>query len=284
MKRYRFLMMLLTVGTVCAQITMAPPKQEGTLSLVINALGWRNGTICLGTPNGLFQKYNNQEVWKCVGPEIQIDCMSADSYFVGNKYGLFYRYERKENKVSKFDWIPTGLKNMPVSSVASDGNVVVVSIKYDLFRSEDYGNTWTKLENTPSGGITCLAIAGVTKRAEKIEKIYVGTASMGLFSTVDNGKSWQQCNTGRVKVHAIAYSAKTEPPKTEVWISLSNGIFYSDNESRFYNQTAFRSQARLLAELNGGCFALYQGTLYFGTGQMGRRTEKWTPIPVSMVK
>ena len=86
-----------------------------------------------------------------------------------------------------------------------------------VFRSDDLGNQWQRLEGSPAGAISI----AVGRHGEANEAVFVGTAD-GLFLSLDEGAQWQSDTTGLTgAAMAIAVGSNGE-----TFVGTSNGAHF----------------------------------------------------------
>jgi photosystem II stability/assembly factor-like uncharacterized protein len=71
----------------------------------------------------------------------------------------------------------------------TDPNVAFFGHHNGIMRSDDAGQTWTKLAAQPPGEVTALASAG-----GEPELLFAGTAASGVVRSVDGGASWSRAS------------------------------------------------------------------------------------------
>ena len=121
------------------------------------------------------------------------------------------------------DWtnVSQGLTNKNVQRVILKDNNLFAGTSAGVFRSTDFGSTWTRLYYLNNPTIWDVLSFGVSD-----SNLFVGTnGGSGLFLTTDEGTSWVQINTGLLSrtVRAFAFSG------TSIFVATDAGVFLSNN-------------------------------------------------------
>lgn len=97
----------------------------------------------------------------------------------------------------------------------------------DVYRSVDGGRTWTLIAAGLPSRITSLAAPGSEG------PMYVGTESMGVLKSVDDGEAWVPVNTGLGSMPNPTVTALTVDPSVPHRLYASIGYWLGTSQARF---------------------------------------------------
>jgi len=133
-----------------------------------------------------------------------------------------------------------------------------------LYRSGNPGQNW-QFVSDDFGGSPIFGVAS----DETSDIIYVATEGSGAFKTQDNGKTWQQVNTGleSLKTYTIVVSSED---RNTIYLGTSEGVYHSkdganswallggkDSAPAIVNRLVFSPSSKLLyAAASNGLFAI----------------------------
>lgn len=165
-----------------------------------------------------------QEVW--IGRDGSI--RSADSRAMIVDDGRIYLATRKElykGTASKEGWesifaLPSGENE--IRCLAGKGKTLYVGTNRGLFRSIDYGKTWSSIFRTiipDKNNIQCIALSMYSQ-----QKIVIGTRK-GVFLSDDGGDNWKDIsfNLKNMDVRAVALNRDT------VFVSGAGGLYIKND-------------------------------------------------------
>ena len=143
--------------------------------------------ICAGA-TGIWRTLNNGSSWNALptfcSNESPVIAQGAKVYAGSTGYGLY----RSVNNGTSFSHITSGIPaNCDVSTILPSGNYVYVVSDYNFYVSADSGLTFTAITSgLPPSLIRTLAVIGTT--------IFAGTNGDGVYSSIDNGTTWNPAN------------------------------------------------------------------------------------------
>ncbi len=167
--------------------------------------------IFLGTHEGLFASSDGGKSWRQTGA-IEGDAMSLardatdDQLLYAAGHGLF---QRSEDGGATWNDIPLddaisetssidGAKAVDIHGFAADpaqpGTVYAAVANRGLYRSTDYGESFTKLSDTGA------AAMGVALTDTKPQRIYLADMGEGLLVSSNEGKTWRLLQPGVISV------------------------------------------------------------------------------------
>lgn len=185
--------------------------------------------------------------WQRIGPLLvtKVYCFAAtqagDTFFVGTSHGI-YRHPDPDgpdymaeinNGLPELPLFPGGHCHPCVTALAIDPNGKVYAgagINNDgVYRSEDGGLNWTKLEQSSGYVVTSMVI-------DREGRIYVGTASDGVLFSTDEGNSWVLLNDGLVTGYDLTVNDLAIQDNDDViamlWAPLSCPVFHLTHGSQ----------------------------------------------------
>jgi photosystem II stability/assembly factor-like uncharacterized protein len=119
----------------------------------------------------------------------------------------------------------TGFEHVHALAVDPEGRTLLLGAHTGLFRSEDAGRTWQRVELSAKDAH--LDVMAVAFEAKVPGVIYVGTHERGVFRSTDGGRSWEEANNGLggLDVHGVAVDPNT-PKKVHVAVrEKGEGIY-----------------------------------------------------------
>ncbi|MCK4870716.1 MAG: hypothetical protein KAS93_06375 [Gammaproteobacteria bacterium] len=169
------------------------PNKEKT---PVNSIYYNNGTIYLGTEQGILASKDNGETWnylnvfQCLYAYIGAIRISGD-----NIYAITGSYVFKNTTKGGQPWI-TVTSNLPLdsnllsllTSTAYPGMVLVGSNK-GLYLTNDGGKTWTESDQ---GMPTSTTI----NKLLSIGNVIIAGTNNGVFISLDGAKTWSPANKG----------------------------------------------------------------------------------------
>lgn len=145
----------------------------------------KDNFVLASTSAGLFRSFNDGSNWE----KVRLLTGTFSSFQLHNDKiwasagNLFFVSDDEGTTWLKYNFIDT----INIASFIMNGNDIYVgTYQHGLFRSNDNGTSWHKLENNMNElTITCFSLVG--------GDFYAGTND-GLFLSKDNGNSWEKIN------------------------------------------------------------------------------------------
>jgi len=106
-----------------------------------------------------------------------------------------------------------------------------------LYRSQDGGASWERLESWKFGVISAIA---VSPGYAADQTLFVGTAE-GVFRSFDQGQNWQSASFGLLDLNVLTLACAPDFTTSELlWLGTAAGGFYrSRNAGRAWRETGF---------------------------------------------
>lgn len=152
------------------------------------------------------------------------------------------------------------------------GSALWLGAHTGLFRSEDGGQTWTKVSLPVKHD--AVHVMAVTPDPRDARTIYIATHEAGVMKTTDGGRSWSEVNEGLGgrDVHGLAIDPNT-PAKLHALVrDKAQGIYRSTNGGQRWVRVddGPGGESKVLTSVNlaTGMGGIY---LYAGTGEGLRR-------------
>lgn len=148
-----------------------------------------NGNIFVGTYSGIFKSTNNGESWEPKNNGIlhygiqDVQINYEQNIFVGTAYGLYFSQDDGENWTNLYS---TNFVNK--IAISPNNTIYIVSwspnFYHQIFKSTDFGMTWTQLEPYPDFSPFILSIF-----TDFNNNVYLGGCDYVILSQ-DNGLTW----------------------------------------------------------------------------------------------
>lgn len=134
--------------------------------------------------------------------------------FCGTKNGVF----RSDASIALWSPLTNGIPSTIITGLYSYNDSIYAATGNSLYRSSDFGNTWT-LQFQSSSSVTCFV--------KNNSNLYIGTANDGIEFSSDNGNTWSQLNNGLtdLQIQSLALSNST------LWCGTKYQGAYSFNGS-----------------------------------------------------
>ncbi|MGD0680513.1 MAG: transcriptional regulator [Terracidiphilus sp.] len=175
-----------------------------------------------------------------------------------------------------------GLKGQSIRALAqapSEPKILIAGTLEGVFRSTDYGASWTQI--SPPGSLEIHEVESLAIDPADPEVIYAGTWHLP-WKTTDGGESWHNIKKGVIDDSDV-FSIIIDPDKPKiVFASACSGIYKSENAAELFKKiegipsTARRT--RVLKQDPGNREVVYAGTTegLYKTVDGGRHFERMT--------
>lgn len=123
-------------------------------------------------------------------------CVLVAAVWIASRSGVLAQHHEKGDG---------GFQHVHTLATDPQGQTLFLGAHTGLFKSEDGGRSWNKVE-LPAEGSHHLDIMAVTPHPKDSRIIYIGTHEAGVFKSTDGGKTWREINTGLggLDVHGLA--------------------------------------------------------------------------------
>jgi len=233
----------------------------GFISDIVNCFAENfSGDIFAGTDyGGVFRSTDNGGSWIQTGfanAYVLSMAISFQDIFVGTDNGIYFSYDDGDT------WTQIGLENTSISSIVINWSGEIFAGIYGgwiyegVYRSTDYGSTWTAVNN----GLTNTDISALAINYN--EDLLASTYGGGVFRSTDDGDNWIAINNGltSMNIYFIDIDAGGNffvETTTGLFRSTDNGISWTNINSDFtyylVNSLDF-NYGVIFAGTNGGVF------------------------------
>lgn len=199
-----------------------------------------DGTVLEYHNNGL----PKDTIWTPTGPHSKVAVTAIELYgdhvFCGTNRGVY----RSDANLASWNQMNNGLSIGNVTFIEEILDTLYTSIDATLYYSDNGGNNWFQIYNTPSR---------ITSFQKDGNQILVSTSHDGVYHSIDNGASWNEMNAGLTDL-SVNFITKLDSvifcgTKSEGVFRYHNGI-WSDN-----NQGIISSLIRSLTVTNQSVIA-----------------------------
>ncbi len=222
-----------TNGELISTLTIVPAWQTVAVPDHVqftNSVCLKGADLILGCNRGAFSTQNNGASWTEINNGIipvavtGLAITPGDTVYAGASI----------HGVSKYNgttWEFTGLQMLNANSILHTGNNTYVAGDFGINRSNDGGQSWVFLNNTPGNPVlsfcTDVAVSG---------NLIIGAALQnGVLRSDDGGTTWSLINNGlpSAQVGSIAFSGINIIAGT-----FNNGLYTSTDGGLSWSQTA----------------------------------------------
>ena len=240
----------------------------------IRAINVNNGSIYVGTENGIYVSTDNGLVWNSLnnGPVTNTTQVMAIAFKGTNIFIATWGPGVFRSTDNGLSW--TNVTNNMLQAglysivVCSDGSILTGTVGNGIFRSEDNGASWTSVANfSPTWSMTI-----------NNTLIYAGTTNFGIQRSTINGLTWETFSDG-LPAGAIIRAVTTISDKVfagttvygayylldSTWFQRSNGL-PDDGLGQYQAVLAFAGNDSIVfAGTTGGVYmSIDNGVLWQG--------------------
>ncbi len=171
------------------------------------ALSINDNYIFAGTDEGMFRSSDNGNNWIQINNGLTntaIRSLTANNsnLYAGTQNGVYISTDNGDSWIAKNN----GMENSNILDLINNDNLLIAGtsgtfeISEGIYRSSDYGNTWTNVNSE---------ISSVFSLARKDTNIVAGTGWCGIFISTDLGINWAPFNNGLlpyITIYALIFS------------------------------------------------------------------------------
>lgn len=136
----------------------------------------------------------------------------------------------------------------------------------DVFRSTDYGNTWTNV----STGFSVHSVQALAENSNS--HIFAGTWGFGIYRSTDDGKTWTQCDSllSQQYIECLASNSLNY-----LFAGTARGIFRSTNDGDTWSLVDTNGVYYMNIDSSGRIFA---GSMHRGMHRSTNNGDSWMQI------
>ena len=197
------------------------PENDGLTNLQINELANIGTTLIVGTEwGGAFRKKATEDSWHPINSGFIVPLINQEQANNVQTESALHSSQRPH--------LPS---KIGIDSFAVMDNLLFVSAVWEkgggLFRSDDEGDTWTRIAAEEiTDKVSALAVYGTT--------LYAGTSDSGVFHSNDKGDSWTAVNNGLTYQRVSDLLSVNE---NTVFVGTTGGIFRTTNSGNSWVET-----------------------------------------------
>lgn len=235
-------------------------------SMNANTLANSDSCLYLGNHNeGFFKSNNDGNTWNSYNIGLPTDTLwnprvgtyyitnvtdievSNNYIFCGTKKGVY----RNSTNLNNWINVNSGLPLSWVTFVKEFNDTLYTAISNSLYRSADFGNSWTLFYTSTSS---------ITSVLKLDNKYFVGSSSNGIVYSVDNGLNWNVINSGLSDLNVTAISLYDS---TLICGTNSNGVFYFQSGQWIKNESGMIcSNIRSMSNANNNIITNDENKVY----------------------
>ena len=245
------------------------PMNDGLENMSIREFSRIGTTLVAGTENGAFRKKADEDSWT-----------SINAGFVEQPLNM--EPINSARVASGLDPVPMGLfpSGLRVDSFTAMGDLLYIGIHTGgddgLFRSDDEGDTWTRITTEEmTHTVEALSAFGTT--------LYASTYGGGVFRSEDSGDSWTTVNDGLTDRTVSALLAVSED--TVFVGTLDGGVFRTTDGGNSWVEANTGLMGTSVSELEVVGDKIYAGIghrlVYSSDGGESWQPVQIPPLPIS---
>jgi hypothetical protein len=169
---------------------------------IVYTLLYKSGKIYAGTWGGkIYMSSNNGQTWSIINNGMNVYYIwslqaSGSFIFAATEQGVF--------KFNGTTWALTSLSGKDVHALATTstaGTIYAGTWGFGVYKSTDYGTTWTAMNNGLSYFLTIQSLT------VKGSAVFAGTVGGGVFKSINGGTNWTQIAVGNNMIWALGGTA-----------------------------------------------------------------------------
>lgn len=259
-------------------------QQSGPSEKVVRALAINsNGHIFAGTSDdGVFRSTDGGGSWTQINNgllDIHVYSLvinSSGHIFAGTSgNGIIRSVYRSTDNGENWSQVNFGMENTnPIYSLAvnSNGDIFSGTNGDGVFRSQDNGASWTKINS----GLTDLSVMSLAINSSG--DIFAGTAIDGIFRSTNNGDNWTPVNNGLTHTNVWSLAVNSSGHIFAGSFSYGGGVFRStDNGGSWTQVNTGLTELRVLSLAVNSSGHIFAGTVD-GVFRSIDNGSSWTPV------
>ncbi len=220
-------------------------NNQGLINSQVTALTYGSQKIITGTTEGIFYSTDNGKYWEPI-----VGWSQFNQQLKKKDIQAILNFEQHERR-----------------------NLIFVGTAEGIFRSQDSGETWKKINLS-------LTYTDIRAIALYNDKLLIGTINGGVFQSENNGESWTPTSLNNTDVQAIEIQ---QNPSYIFAGTIRDGIFYSKNGGNTWhtiNTGLTNLNITALATLATG--AVFAGTSGSGVFRSKNHGDRWEQININL--
>ena len=195
---------------------------DGLSNKAIQAFGEMGSYLYVGTHDGIFRIKDNTTVWESINDGLEdtdilaLYVMNGCIYAGTARSGIFiFEYDKKIWKpINDNEGLP---HNKRVHTLASMGNYLYAGIRQEVYKTNDNGKIWSKVNGLPKSWIYDLHFVK--------NHLYAATDE-GIFKLGSSDTEWVIANDESMKIPVFALCSTDD----YLYAATAKGVFRTNNE------------------------------------------------------